>query len=76
MLFRSPEIEKIAGQDQVVAGPGYLVQEGMERGANGGRHLTQVRVRDDDHSRCGGRGRHGPSLGTWNGARKHITVHQ
>jgi hypothetical protein len=46
----------------------------VERFADGGGHLTEVRIRHDDHASGFVRGRHGPSLGTWNDARKHITV--
>jgi len=69
-----PEIEQIAHQDEVISGPGDLLEECVKRLADGGRHLTQVRVRHDDDARGFTLERHGPSLGTWNGARKHITV--
>ena len=68
-LILEPEIEQIAGQDEVIAGSGDFFQERVKRLAHGGRHLTQMGVRYDDYAR------HGPSLGSWIEARKHITVH-
>ena len=73
-LILEPEIEEITCQNEVIAGLGDLLEKRVERCADGRRHLTQMRVRHDDHTSVFVRGRHGPSLGTWNGARKHITV--
>ncbi len=46
-----PEVEEIAGQHEVVSGSRHLVQKGVEGGAHRGRHLTKVRVRDDNDPR-------------------------
>src|SRR5438552_3228339 len=67
-VILEPEVEEIAGQHQVIAGLGHLLQKGVKRRPDGGRHLTEMGVRYDNHAR------HGPSLGIWNGARKRITV--
>src|SRR5206468_10477326 len=69
-----PEVEDIARENEVIPGLGDLIQERVERLPHGGRHLTQVRVRHHDDARGFTLGRHGPSLGTWIDARKHITV--
>jgi len=50
-LVFEPEVEEIARQHEVVAGPRHLVQKGVEGGAHGGRHLTKVCVRHDDNPR-------------------------
>ena len=62
-----PEVEQIAGEHQVIPRLRDLFQKCMERPADRRRHLAEVRIGNDDDS-------HGPSLGSWNHARKHITV--
>ena len=67
-VILEPEVEEIAGQHQVIAGLRHLIQKGVKCRSDGGRHLTEMGVRYDNHVR------HGPSLGIWNRARKRITV--
>ena len=73
-LVLEPEIEQIAREHQVITRLGDLVQERVKCGADGRWHLAEMRVRHDNDPRRCDLGRHGPSLGTWNHARKHITV--
>src|SRR2546422_8339383 len=53
-LILEPEIEEIAGQHQVIPGLGDLLEKRVERCADGGRHLTEMRVGHDNHARGGG----------------------
>src|SRR6266702_793792 len=63
-----PEVEEIAHHHQMIVRLGHLVEKGVQRRPDGGRHLTEMGVRYDDHAG------HGPSLGIWNHTRKRITV--
>ncbi len=73
-LVLEPEVEQVTHQHEVVPRPGDLLEKRVERRTDGGRHLAEVRVRHDDHPLGFVLARHGPSLGSWNHARKHITV--
>ena len=50
-----PEIEQIAREQEVIAWLRDFLQKRVERLADGGRNLAEVRVCDDDHawSVCG-----------------------
>ena len=69
-LILEPEIEQIAGHDEVVADLGYFFEEGVKRGPDAGWDLAEVGVRYDEDAR--NRGGHGPSLESWNRCRKPI----
>src|SRR6266550_6311726 len=45
-----PEVEKIAGDHQVITGARDFLQKRMERLPDGGGDLAEVRVGDDDHT--------------------------
>ena len=48
-----PKIEEIARENEVISGPGDLLEKRVERLGDGGRHLTEVGVRYDDHTGLG-----------------------
>src|SRR5258706_2314353 len=73
-LVLEPEVEQVTHQYEVVPRLRDLLEKRVERFPDGGRHLAEVRVRHDDHTSRLALARHGPSLGSWNHARKRITV--
>jgi hypothetical protein len=73
-----PEVEQVAVNEEVVAGPRHAREEGVEGRRNGDGDLAEVSVGDDDDPARRGEGggsggRHGPKLGAVSRSGKPIS---